>query len=72
MKSFVSVCGLLAALIIGFSSAQDDPDTGEHVDWPRVRGIIFFLFRLLPEAIVSCGGHKRVSGVGEIPEILPE
>ncbi|KAI1365964.1 hypothetical protein F5Y08DRAFT_162822 [Xylaria arbuscula] len=39
MKSF----GLLAALVLGCSSAraEDDPDTGEHPDWPRWCGKVY-------------------------------
>ncbi|KAF2964206.1 hypothetical protein GQX73_g9380 [Xylaria multiplex] len=35
MRSFILLRGLLAALSIGLASAQDEPDTGEHPDWPR-------------------------------------
>ncbi|KAI8944346.1 hypothetical protein F4801DRAFT_223800 [Xylaria longipes] len=43
MRSFAWICGLLAALSIGVSTslAQDEPDTGEHPDWPRWCGKVY-------------------------------
>ncbi|KAI0502951.1 hypothetical protein F5B22DRAFT_631175 [Xylaria bambusicola] len=41
MKSSFFFRGLFTALSIVFASAQDDPDTGEHPDWPRWCGKVY-------------------------------
>ncbi|KAI0536742.1 hypothetical protein GGR58DRAFT_474405 [Xylaria digitata] len=41
MRPFILIRGLLAALSLGLALAQDEPDTGEHPDWPRWCGKVY-------------------------------